>query len=118
MTGNATLPDLGAVGTSLTIHDDGSHREHAAELEELGYGALYLSGGQLDRLDRIAEVVRATRRIPVVPSIIPTGVYGPDEVVALYRELEADHPGRFVAGLGAPQQPRAMAALGTWNDVG
>ncbi|TCK20599.1 TIGR03620 family F420-dependent LLM class oxidoreductase [Pseudonocardia endophytica] len=111
-----TLPDLGPVGTDLTVRDDGSHLDHAAELEELGYGALWIAGGQIDALDRLAEVVRATRRIPVVPSIIPTGRYPADEVAALYRELEAEHPGRLVAGLGAPQQPRAMAAFGAYLD--
>lgn len=107
---------LGTIGTDLGIRADGSHLEHAAELEELGFGALWIAGGQIDGLERIADVVRATRRIPVVPSIIPTGVYGADDVAALYRELETEHPGRFVAGLGAPQQPRAMAALGTYLD--
>jgi probable F420-dependent oxidoreductase len=116
MTASESVVHLGPVGTSLPIHADGSHRDHAAELEELGYGALWISGGQIDDLDRIREAVSATRRITVVPSIIPTGVYGPDEVAALYREMEAEHPGRFVAGLGAPQQPRAMAALGRYLD--
>lgn len=116
MTDTACSPDLGPVGTDLAIRPDGSHLDHAAELEELGYGALWIAGGRIDSLDRLREVVRATRRIPVVPSIIPTGVYGADEVDALYRELEAEHPGRFVAGLGAPQQPRAMGALGAYLD--
>lgn len=116
MTDDATFPDIGSVGTDLAVRPDGSHLDHAAELEELGYGALWIAGGQIDDLDRLREVVRATRRIPVVSSIIPTGVYGADEVAALYRELEAAHPGRFVAGLGAPQQPRALHALGSYLD--
>ena len=116
MTDTARIPDLGTVGTDLAIRADGSHLDDAAELEELGYGALWIAGGQIDSLDRLREVVRATRRIPVVPSIIPTGVYGADDVAELYRELEAEHPGRFTAGLGAPQQPRAMSALGSYLD--
>lgn len=116
MIDSASIPDLGTVGTDLAIRADGSHLDHAAEIDEAGYGALWIAGGQIDSLDRLREVVRATRRIPVVPSIIPTGVYGAAEVDALYRELEAEHPGRFVAGLGAPQQPRAMSALESYLD--
>ncbi len=116
MTDSESIPHLGTIGTDLGIRDDGGHLSDAAELEELGYGALWIAGGQIDTLARISDVIRATRRIPVVPSIIPTAVYGADEVAALYREMEAEHPGRFVAGLGAPQQPKAMGALGAYLD--
>ena len=52
--------DLGPVGLTVQVSADGSHLEEAAALEGLGYSAIWLRGGQIDNLSRIAEVVRAT----------------------------------------------------------
>ena len=100
-----------ATGIAIDIHADGSHRDAAAELERLGYGALWIAGGQLDRLDRVSELLEATDTIQVATGIVPLGVYPPTEVAATHRELARRFPGRFVLGLGGPQQPRSLAAL-------
>ncbi len=44
--------DLGPVGVALTV--SGSYLDQAAELEQLGYSALWLPGGQIDDLNRYA----------------------------------------------------------------
>ena len=49
--------DLGPIGITVQISGDGRHLGEAAALEGLGYSALWLSGGQIDSLSRIAEVV-------------------------------------------------------------
>jgi probable F420-dependent oxidoreductase len=108
--------DLGPVGVTLQISADGRHLDEAAALEELGYSAIWLSGGQIDRLSRIAEVVRATKAVPVIPGIIPVDVYPPGDVIRLYADLEARAPGRFVAGLGGPQVPRPLRPLSDYLD--
>ena len=59
--------DLGPVGLTVEVSADGSHLQEAAALEGLGYSAIWLRGGQIDSLSRIAEVVRATTSVPVVP---------------------------------------------------
>ena len=51
---------LGPVGVALNVSES-YLGEAAAELERLGYSALWLPGGQIDNLDRLAEVVRATK---------------------------------------------------------
>ena len=89
----------------------------AAAIEDLGYSALWLAGGQLDRLSRLTDLLAATRHVTVAPSIIPSGVYSPDEVTQLYTRAEAAHPGRLLLGLGAPQQPAAIDALNTYLDL-
>ena len=104
--------DLGPVGVSLTIDPGGAHLDAAAEIEQLGYSTVWIPGGQLDRLDRITELVRATRRIAVAPGIIPVDVYPATAVARLHAELAEEAPGRFVVGLGGPQQPRPLRALG------
>jgi probable F420-dependent oxidoreductase len=108
--------DLGPVGMTVEISADGRHLREAAALEELGYSAIWLRGGQISSLSRIAEVVRATTAVPVVPGIIPVDVYPPGEVIRLYADLQARAPGRFIAGLGGPQVPRPLRPLNDYLD--
>ena len=108
--------DLGPAGMTVPVSADGRHLDEAAALERLGYSAIWLRGGQIDSLSRIAEVVRATTAVPVVPGIIPAGVYAPGEVSRLYGELQASAPGRFIAGLGGPQVPRPLRPLHDYLD--
>jgi probable F420-dependent oxidoreductase len=107
---------LGAVGVTVHVSADGGHLDEAAALEELGYSAIWLRGGQIDSLDRIAEVVGATKAVPVVPGIISVDVYAPGEVSRLYGDLQDRAPGRFIAGLGGPQVPRPLRPLHDYLD--
>jgi probable F420-dependent oxidoreductase len=107
---------LGAVGMTVQVSADGGHLDEAAALEELGYSAIWLRGGQIDSLDRIAEVVGATKAVPVVPGIISVDVYAPGEVSRLYGDLQDRAPGRFIAGLGGPQVPRPLRPLHDYLD--
>jgi probable F420-dependent oxidoreductase len=105
---------LGPVGVALNVSD--TYLGEAAELEQLGYSAIWLPGGQIDKLDRLAAIVRATTAVPVGSAIISLDVYSPEMVAGLYAHLEATTPGRLVAGLGGPQQPRPVAALHAYLD--
>jgi len=107
---------LGPIGMTVEISADGKHLDEAAELERLGYSAIWLRGGQIDSLSRIAEVVRATTAVPVVPGIIPVDVYPSAEVARLYADLQAHAPNRFIAGLGGPQVPRPLRPLNDYLD--
>jgi probable F420-dependent oxidoreductase len=108
--------DLGPVGMTVRVSADGRHLDEAGALERLGYSAIWLRGGQIDNLSRIAEVVAATAAVPVVPGIIPADVYAPGEVIRLYAQLQASAPGRFIAGLGGPQVPRPLRPLHDYLD--
>jgi probable F420-dependent oxidoreductase len=107
---------LGPVGMAVQVTADGRHLEEAAALEGLGYSAIWLRGGQIDKLSRITEVVGATKAVPVVPGIISVDVYAPGEVARLYAELQVRAPGRFIAGLGGPQVPRPLRPLHDYLD--
>jgi probable F420-dependent oxidoreductase len=105
---------LGALGVALNV--SGSYLDEAAELEGLGYSAIWLPGGQIDNLGRLADVIVATRTARVGSAIIPADVYPPDLVSRFWADLEETAPGRLVAGLGGPQQPRPLRAVNRYLD--
>ncbi len=107
---------LGPVGIALNVSADDTYLKEAAELEDLGYATIWLPGGQIDRLDRIAAIIRATTSVPVASGIIPVDVYEPAAVRQLYAELQADAPDRFLVGLGGPQKPRPLQPLNDYLD--
>lgn len=107
---------LGPVGIALNVSADDTYLKEAAEAEQLGYSAIWLPGGQIDSLGRIAKIVGATRSVPVIPGIISLDVYPAAAVAALYAQLQASAPDRFVAGLGGPQHTRPLRPLGDYLD--
>ncbi|MFI6933354.1 LLM class F420-dependent oxidoreductase [Streptomyces sp. NPDC050287] len=76
----------------------GAAAEAAAELEQLGYGAIWL-GGNTSAADA-APLIAATSRIVVGTSIQSIWEHEPADTAAAFNDLEAAHPGRFVLGLG------------------
>jgi alkanesulfonate monooxygenase SsuD/methylene tetrahydromethanopterin reductase-like flavin-dependent oxidoreductase (luciferase family) len=82
---------LGPVGMALNVSD--TYLAEAAEAERLGYSAVWLPGGQIDNLGRLADMVRATTAVPVASSIISLDVYSPEAVTGLCARLEASCPG-------------------------
>ncbi|NEA61596.1 LLM class F420-dependent oxidoreductase [Streptomyces sp. SID12488] len=72
--------------------------EAAAELEELGFRALWLGGSPGVR--HAVPLVEATSRLVVATGIQSIWQYEADETASLFAELEATHPGRFLLGLG------------------
>ncbi|CAL9465338.1 LLM class F420-dependent oxidoreductase [Streptomyces sp. enrichment culture] len=80
--------------------------EAAAELERLGYGALWLGGNTAAR--DAAPLIGATERIVVGTSIQSIWEHKAPEAAAGFAELEVSHPGRFVLGLGVSHAPIAQ----------
>jgi alkanesulfonate monooxygenase SsuD/methylene tetrahydromethanopterin reductase-like flavin-dependent oxidoreductase (luciferase family) len=104
--------ELGSIGAVLSPGDN-AFVDTAVQLEELGYQTIWLTGGPLQSLSQIADVVRATKRARVASAIISVDRFGADQVSALYADLEAAHPGRFVVGLGGAQ----AASLAPWRQL-
>jgi probable F420-dependent oxidoreductase len=108
--------ELGPLGVALGPQEGPEFDTVLAELEELGYGTIWLSGGPLTSLRQVGEAVRATRKVPVATGIIAVVRFGAAEVAAAYAELEASHPGRFVVGLGGAHGPRPLPTLNAYLD--
>lgn len=113
------MANLGAGGlaVNLFVRDLRDRLDSVvAELEELGYSAVWLSGGGIDDLDDVRRVVRAGERITVGSGIVPVVGYDSAAVKELYAELEASDPGRFVLGLGGAHGPNPLSTLGSYLD--
>ncbi|GAA2194577.1 LLM class F420-dependent oxidoreductase [Streptomyces bangladeshensis] len=81
----------------------GELAEAAAELEELGYGAVWLGGNTT--VDHATPLIEATRRIAVGTSIQSVWQQDAATTAAGYLTAEAARPGRFVLGLGVSHGP-------------
>lgn len=90
--------------------------EAAAAAEDLGYPAIWLSGGPLPGLQTITDLIEATRTIKFVSGILSVDSYPAADVTAAYQALEAAHPGRFTVGLGGAHGPKPIARLSDYFD--
>lgn len=111
-----TTLELGSVGAVLSPDDGGAFIETAAALETMGFPTIWITGGPLSSLGQIADVVRATARVRVATGIIAVVRFPADDVAALYEELDATYPGRFVVGLGGAHAPNPRAVLREYLD--
>lgn len=107
---------LGALGVVLGAGDWDSSLAAVPELGELGYSTIWLSGAQLDTIDRVAEVARASKTATVGTAIVAADEFSSEAVARAYAELEAAHPRRVVLGLGGAHGPRPLHTLGEYLD--
>jgi probable F420-dependent oxidoreductase len=110
------VAELGLTGAAIDVTPDEEYIATAVTLENLGFPAIWLSGGGLERLDQVLAVLAATRSAQVGTAIIAADQFGPDAVLDLYRQAEASHPGRLVLGLGGAHGPRPLSVLGDYLD--
>ena len=95
----------------------------AAELERLGYGALWVGSSPSADLADAERLLDATRTLVVATGIVNIWSSPADEVARSYRRIAARHPDRFVLGIGAghPEATSAFAkpyeALSAYLDV-
>ncbi|MGW4378709.1 TIGR03620 family F420-dependent LLM class oxidoreductase [Kitasatospora sp. NPDC004531] len=76
-------------------------RDAAAEIDELGYGALWFGEGEgRDSFGQAWLLLDATRRITVASGIADMGRRTPQATAAATRTLDDAHPGRYLLGLG------------------
>jgi probable F420-dependent oxidoreductase len=90
--------DLGLLGTHLRAHEVNPDR--AAEVERAGYGTLWLDASPPADLALAEELLDATTRLTVGTSVVNVWTADAETVAASYRRIEAEHPGRFLLGVG------------------
>ena len=108
--------DLGRVGIwtfALDQQPSTRARELAAELEELGYGALWIPDAvNRDPLVNSYLLLSGTRRLKVATGI--ANIYGRDPMAmaAGWKTVSEAYPGRFLLGLGVSHQPAVEGLRG------
>jgi probable F420-dependent oxidoreductase len=102
--------DIGTIGiwsSELRRSERAVAAESAAELDGLGYGALWFPGGSGGAvLERAGELLEATSRAVVATGILNVWMHEPADVAAGHAALTAAHPGRFLLGIGIGHAPQ------------
>jgi probable F420-dependent oxidoreductase len=80
--------------------------EAAAELEQLGFGAIWVPGREHDDLEeRLHLLLSSTKRITVATGIVSIWTHQAAATAAVHARLTAEFHGRFLLGLGVSHAP-------------
>jgi probable F420-dependent oxidoreductase len=90
--------ELGRIG--IWRHPSGLTQELVAEVEALGYGAIWAGGSPPGDFGVIEQLLDATNRIAVATGIVNVWQDDAATVGASYHRITARYPGRFLLGLG------------------
>ncbi|MEU4192915.1 TIGR03620 family F420-dependent LLM class oxidoreductase [Kribbella sp. NPDC026611] len=107
---------FGPFGITTGLDSSADSLAAAQAAEELGYQAIWLSGGPLPGLQTITDLVGATKTIKFISGILSVTTYPAADVSATYAALEASAPGRFTVGLGGAHGPKPFATLNAYLD--
>lgn len=105
----STRPHLGQIGIwsmELRFGDPAAIAEAAAELDELGFGAIWVPGGiGGDVSGDVNRLLAATRRTTIATGIINIWKHTPAEIAGWWDSLPGDHRSRLLLGLGISHGP-------------
>src|SRR5688572_2220149 len=108
--------DVGSVGiwtAQLDLQPAARAREVAAELDELGYGALWVPEAVgRESLTHAAVLLGATSRMVVATGVASIYNRTPSAAAQAQRLLADDSGGRFLLGLGVSHGPMVEGMLG------
>ena len=90
--------ELGRIG--IWRHPSGLTPEVVAEVEALGYGAIWVGGSPGGDLSMVENILDATDRIAVATGIVNVWKDDAATVGASCHQITARHPDRFLLGLG------------------
>jgi probable F420-dependent oxidoreductase len=90
-------PDLGRFGVWIF---GAPTPEQAAEIEKLGYGAIWIGGSPAGDLNYVEPLLEATDTLQVATGIVNVWTADAGEVAEAYHRVEKAHPGRFLLGIG------------------
>src|SRR5947209_17742901 len=105
---------LGSIGVwsgSLRRGEPAEVYAAAAELEELGYSALWMPGGPpTDLPDHLDNLLKSTRRAVIATGIISAWTHPASSTAAMHARLTSAYQGRCLPGPGISHQPAAAGA--------
>ncbi|HZZ46882.1 MAG TPA: LLM class F420-dependent oxidoreductase [Pseudonocardia sp.] len=90
---------LGKVG--VWLHPSAINPGKATELEQLGYGTIWLGASPAADLSVVDPLLAATTTVAVGTSIVNVWTAAAKPTAESFHRLEAAFPGRFILGIGA-----------------
>ena len=100
------LSGVGIWSHQLRYGDKAQSADAAAELEELGYTALWIPDvGQTPVLESVDHLLSATNEVVIATGILNLWMNEPAEVAAFYASLSVNHRDRFLMGIGVSHAP-------------
>jgi probable F420-dependent oxidoreductase len=74
--------------------------EQAAEIENLGYGAVWIGGSPAGDLNYVEPILERTQTLQVATGIVNVWTASAKQVAEAYHRIEDAYPGRFLLGIG------------------
>jgi probable F420-dependent oxidoreductase len=99
----AAMRDLTGTGiwsTGLRYGDPAEAAEAAAELEELGYSALWFPDVGGDLFERVERLMAATRTATIATGILNLWMHSAEDTADVHARLTSAHGDRFLVGIG------------------
>jgi len=99
------LTGVGVWSSQLRYGDPSESAEAAAELDELGFAALWIPdvGGPV--FDAVGHLLAATKHTVIATGILNLWMHSADDVAESYAALTAEHGDRFLLGIGVSHAP-------------
>ena len=91
-----TQPNLGRFGS----FGRGVTPDEAKQIEELGYGAVWVGGSPPAELDWVEPILEKTTTLQVATGIVNVWTAEAGPVAESFHRIEAAYPGRFLLGIG------------------
>jgi len=111
--------EIGRIGiwsAALRRADLGAVTEAAAELDELGFSALWFPGGEPGGFpERMLALLGATKRAVIAPGIVSVWTHAAQDVAEQHDRFKRAAPGRWLLGLGV-SHAHAVARSGLTYD--
>ncbi|OBK97868.1 LLM class F420-dependent oxidoreductase [Mycobacterium asiaticum] len=100
------LTGIGVWSGQLRYNDASEAADAAAELDELGYTALWIPDvGGRSVLDAVGNLLGATKRAVIATGILNLWMHEPQDVAAEFAALTDRHGDRFLLGIGVSHAP-------------
>jgi len=109
------LAGIGVWSAELRYQDPAETVDAAAELEDLGYSAVWIPDVGGDLLGALTRLLDATTTITVASGILNVWHHDPIDVVRWWNGLSDDHRRRLLIGLGVSHAPIVGARWGRWR---
>ena len=105
MSDTYALSGTGIWSAMLRFGDPSEVAELAAEMEGLGYSALWIPDTGGDVWTPLANLLAATRSVTIATGILNIWMHTPAEAAEQHAALTAQHGHRFLCGIGVSHRP-------------